>query len=137
MKKQPLATDVGGVIKEHKRFEGDVRWVPGARWALCRLSRMYKLHIISHVKPDEEVRLRKLLKDSFVHYYIAEKNWHFVYTRQDKINVMKRYNINTLIDDRPDIIEWVEESGLRGILFRSKTFPDWCTVVRALKSFCK
>lgn len=134
MKKVHIATDVGGVIKEHKEFEGDLRWVPCARWGLCRLAKRYKLHIISHVKRENEARLKRILRESFVQDYIPESRWHFVYTRPDKIQVMKRCGISTLIDDREDIIDWVERAGLNGILFRSESFPDWCAVVRHLRS---
>jgi len=135
-KKRLLATDVGGVLKEHRRFPGDekVRWVPKSKWALKKLCKKRKLYIISYVRPGRSDLLRKTLRASFVPDYIPEKRWHFVHSRPAKIDIMKKYGIPTLIDDRPDIIGWVEEAGLRGILFRGQDYPDWKHVVHSVLS---
>ena len=124
-----LSTDVGGVLKEHKRYDGDVRWIPCSEWALRKLCKFHKMHIISHVRPENKSSLKRMLRKSFVPKYIPEKRWHFTYTREAKVDVMKKYGIPTHIDDRPDIIEWVKKAGLEGILFRGTNFPNWWSVV--------
>ena len=133
---QPLlATDIGGVLKEHKRFKGDdqVRWIKHAEWALSKLAKRRKLYIISHVKPENTERLRNMLRGTFVERYIPEERWHFVHERYHKIYIMQKFSIPTLIDDRRDIIQWVTEAGLCGIRFGSNDFPNWKTVVRQIK----
>lgn len=136
-----FATDVGGVLREHKRnpCDKEIRWVEKSKWALKKLLHMQhmghiqEVHIISHVRPENTENLRNILRNSFVKDYIPEERWHFVHQRQDKIKVMKEYSIDTLVDDRPDIIQWVKEAGLCGILFRSKDFPDWKSVIRYVR----
>ena len=132
--KTPLATDVGGVLKRHKRDKDDteVRWMPGSKWALSKLSKRRTLYIISHVTPDQKENLKSILRSSFVPRYIPEERWFFVYNRMDKIRVMEREGIPTLIDDRADIIQWVRDAGMCGIQFGTEGFEDWEMVVREI-----
>jgi len=132
-----MGIDVGGVLKEHSHesnlHDGETRWVPKAEWALKRLHKIRKLYIISRVHPGHTNAMRNLLRNSFVIKYIPESRWFFVPQRIDKVTIMQQHGIGTLVDDRRDIIEWVKEAGLCGILFRSKEYPNWKSIVQELQ----
>lgn len=133
IKKPSLATDVGGVLKRHQEdHNAPPEWLPHAESSLKKLSEHYILYIISHVKEENEDRLRQNLRDSFVIDYIPEDRWFFVRERECKVEVMKMLDVRILIDDRTDIVEKVKETGFFGILFGCKKFHDWRVITKKL-----
>lgn len=139
--KEKIAIDVGGVLIEKKRQNGqdtnfdinDVKWVPGSIEAVKDLCLFYDVYILSFCgkKTEQETRLalRKELLD-----YIPESKWIFTRERIYKVDEMKKHNITTLVDDTLQIITWVKQAGLKGVHFRSPWYPDWKSVVQLLKS---
>jgi hypothetical protein len=131
-----IATDVGGVLKERKCNDSDPTiWIKGAREALHRLSKHNEMYIISHVRPENEEKLKDMLRHSFVPRYIPEKRWFFVYEREKKLEVMMKHNVKGLIDDREELVKMVNEAGLLGLQFRSPCFRNWKMVLAKLLPF--
>ena len=136
---EKIAIDVGGVIIEKKNQFGqdtnfdidNIKWVPGALQALEKLSKIYDVYILSFCGKKTEAETRLALKKE-VAQLIPEDKWIFTREREYKIDRMKTHGITTLVDDTLQIINWVENAGMKGIHFRSPWFPDWASVEKVL-----
>ena len=136
-----IAIDVGGVLIEKKNRNGndtnfdidDVKWIDGALQAIEKLSQCYDIYILSFCGKKTEMETRLALKKE-VSRLVPESKWIFTRAREHKVKKMKEYNITTLVDDTPSIIQWVMEANLKGILYGSKEYPTWKKVVETLTS---
>ena len=128
---EKIAIDVGGVLIVKKDKTGadtnfdveDVKWMPGSLQAVEELSKKYDLYILSFCGKKTENETRIALRNK-VEIFIPEEKWIFTRKREDKTKRMIEHEITTLIDDTPQIIGWVQDAGLKGILFDEKNNWD-------------
>lgn len=133
--KERIALDVGGVLVDTRSrasdagadHAADAEFMEGAFDAVRRLAERYDLYIISFCGATTERHTRARLREAGFDEFIPAHQWHFTRDRRDKPDVMERYHITTLVDDRRDIVQHVRERKLRGLLFTS-----WDAALRTL-----
>lgn len=147
-----LGVDVGGVIvaltgrDEDTSFFGtrplETPVVEGVFQALAALSIQPfdgRVHLVSKAGPKVAANTRDWLShhDFFNRTGVSPANVHFVRERRDKAAVCQRLEVTHFVDDRLDVLAYLETVGHR-YLFRGGTgpqdpppggLPEWVTPV--------
>jgi hypothetical protein len=157
MRSPTLGVDVGGVIvaladrDEDTSFFGDrplqtpaVAGVFDALAALTVQPFAARVHLVSKAGPKVAANTRAWLThhDFFDRTGVPAANLHFVRERRDKAPVCRRLGITHFVDDRLDVLAYLEEVEHR-YLFLGGTggkapdggVPDWATVIDTWAQF--
>ncbi len=118
-----LAIDANGVLRNDSTPR-----LFGSEEAIESLSKKYDIYIVTCCGRKKEDFIRK---DLITHFkqYIPEKKWIFTRKMEDKVKVMVKYRISSLIDKSRESVERARSLGLNGIQFNNR----WVDVISELK----
>lgn len=152
-KKAILGVDFGGVISEGTDRDSDTSFfgehyldtpaTEGSFEALAAINTegpyAGNVHVVSKCGPEVERRTREWLKNRGFHEEtgIPAENLHFTPTRQGKVPIVQALGITAFVDDKPEVLNYVDETGSGLILYApgeqppelSEDLPERATIV--------
>lgn len=129
-----IAIDVGGVIvkKDYSDMSTEDTKIAGVESAkifdnalevIKKLSEKYELWILSFAGANREAQTRQILFKHGFDQPIPVERWIFTRSRQDKVKMMKQYNLDLIIDDTWPIIRDCKTAGFRVVWFGDESQP--------------